>query len=626
MSTKLAKFKQRLLLVPRARKKALLVLTDAIICSISFLAALVLRYGFFPKITSDVIWGMLSSTFILILLFHWLNIYKHVSRYSNFETFKVLFNGCFLLCLFEIILFGFFSAFGTPRTIAVIQPIILLICLSFLRNFIHSVFSSFRSQVIDPKLRKNILVYGAGQWGRSVALVFKNSPEIRIIGFIDDNPSLQGNIVQGINVYKNSEIIDLVSRQNVEFVAFAISNIQRASKQKIFNELLGDGILIKVAPKLANWSEEKNISYDFNVPSIEDLIGRAPVAPNLGLMQHLVKGTTILITGAGGSIGSELCRQMAILAPKKLLLLDSSELNLFLISHELNSRFKIADVEIVPILGNTLNKELLDEIFSIHNPSIVFHSAAYKHVDLVENNMLVGIENNIFGTLNITNIVRRHAVDRFVLISSDKAVHSANIMGASKRVSELILLSKPCVDNETIFCTVRFGNVLGSSGSVLQIFEQQIREGGPLTVTHPDVERYFMSIPEAAQLVIQSAAISNGGETFVLEMGKPIKILDLAKRMVTLAGFTVREQDNPNGDILINFTGLKRGETLTEELFGNNKIGNTVHERILKIQEKTLIDKGFEVQLIDLKKAVEKRNTLLSKKIMGEIIQNSNDA
>lgn len=484
-----------------------------------------------------------------------------------------------------------------PRSSAVI---FFLICTGFLIGS-RSLARWFFSQATSRRHhRKNVLIYGAGSAGLQISQGLKNSLEYRVIAFIDDKKSLRGQYISDLKVYGSDRIQQLVLEYSIAEIILAIPSLSRKRRQEILDGLKDSGASLKLLPGINDLVGGKVQITDLREVSVIDILGRDEVPPDQKLLDQCILGQVVFVTGAGGSIGSELCRQIGKVGPSKLVLFDHSEFNLYAITQELSA--KGYNFGIVPVLGDIRNQELISEIIKEHGVDTIYHAAAYKHVPLFEENFKEGLNNNVFGTEAVALAALDHKVRRFILISTDKAVRPTNIMGASKRISELILQSLSQGNSQTIFSMVRFGNVLASSGSVVPLFQSQIKMGGPVTVTHPDVTRYFMTIPEAAQLVIQAGSMAMGGEVFVLDMGSPIKIVDLARRMIELSGYTVRDEENPEGDIEIYFTGLRPGEKLYEELLIGEKSSDTGHPRIMKASESSLSPGELEQLLTDLKK------------------------
>jgi len=496
---------------------------------------------------------------------------------------------------------------GVPRSLGILQPLVF-----FLLVVASRAFARFWLAGLGPlgaRSESRFLIYGAGTAGVQTASAMGIAAQSVLVGFVDDDPSKVGRSVNGVQVFAPSSVASLVEEQGVTDLLLALPSAARARRKDIIDSLRSVPIHVRTLPDWADLASGRVTVQDFKELDIEDLLGRDPVPPNTDLLARNLAGKVVLVTGAGGSIGSELCRQIIAEHPRQLLLLDHSEFNLYSIHHELDASCGSLGlaVELVPLLGSVANLLRLQELCRCYRPDTVYHAAAYKHVPMVESNPAVGIDNNVFGTLNMAQAAVASGATSFVLVSTDKAVRPTNIMGASKRMAELVLqalAARRSTPNGTCFSMVRFGNVLGSSGSVVPLFRRQLAAGGPLTVTHADVTRYFMTIPEAAQLVLQAGAMASGGEVFVLDMGEPVRIVDLARRMVELSGMTVRDDANPDGDIAIAITGLRPGEKLYEELLIGDDPTPTVHARIMKAHEHCLQWADLETQLQALRQAV----------------------
>jgi FlaA1/EpsC-like NDP-sugar epimerase len=464
----------------------------------------------------------------------------------------------------------------------------------------------------------NALIYGAGSAGRQVASALRQSDDIRAVAFIDDDHKLWRNSINGLPVYSPTKIPDLIKLKfGVSEILLAMPSASRSRQKDIINNLSEFPVRVSVVPSVTQLANRKVTIEDIKQVQIEDVLGRDPVEPHKDLMKINIYNKIVMVTGAGGSIGSELCRQIIVHNPKTLILFDINEFGLFLIDSEL--RKLAGNSKIVPILGSVLDINIIKRVISDYKVHTVLHAAAYKHVPLIESNYINGIINNVFGTKNLIEVACHERVENIVLISTDKAVRPTSIMGCSKRLAELVLQAKNIElkktgSNFTKLTMVRFGNVLGSSGSVVPTFRNQIKLGGPITVTHPDIIRYFMTIPEAAQLVIQAAALGRGGDVMVLDMGEPVKIVDLAKRMIHLSGYSVKDHDRPSGDIEIIFTGLRPGEKLYEELLIGSETQSTEHPRIMRAMEKVLMPNEIETILSDLSVALQcdKYNDIIS--------------
>ncbi len=472
-----------------------------------------------------------------------------------------------------------------PRTLGVLQPLIFLLLVGTSR--VVARFWLLETGPGRAPVAGRLLIYGAGAAGVQTASALAVSGQYVLLGFIDDDRDKIGRSVNGSPVYGPAKVAELVTQQAVSEILLALPAVSRERRNQILASLQHLPVHIRTLPALSDLASGRVTVQDIRELDVEDLLARAPVPPDAALLASQLAGQVVLVSGAGGSIGAELTRQILLCRPRLLLLLDHNEFGLYNIHQELLALCVKGQLttELLPLLGSVANLPRLHAIFSGYRPTTVYHAAAYKHVPMVEDNPGEGILNNVFGTLNMAQAAKQHGARRFVLVSTDKAVRPTNVMGASKRLAEMVLQAYAQQAADTCFTMVRFGNVLGSSGSVVPLFRRQIAEGGPITLTHPDVTRYFMTIPEAAQLVLQAGAMAVGGDVFVLDMGQPIKIIDLARRMVQLSGLTLCDPDHPHGDIAIEVTGLRPGEKLYEELLIGDNPEPTGHPRIMKAHE-----------------------------------------
>jgi FlaA1/EpsC-like NDP-sugar epimerase len=466
------------------------------------------------------------------------------------------------------------------------------------------------------------LIYGAGGNGRQLVAAMANSHEMEVIGFLDDDDRLQGHVLNGLPIYDPNDLEYLVSDLSISNVLLALPNISRKRRNDILDRIRGAHVSVRTLPSMTDLAQGKVSIADVRELDVDDLLGREPVMPNHILLVKNVHNKVVMVTGAGGSIGGELCRQITSIGPAKLLLIEQSEFALYSIHKELEEKRAGSETALVPLLDSVQDDERMREIVSTWRPDTVYHAAAYKHVPLVEHNPAAGIKNNVLGTLYTALAAAENDVTDFVLISTDKAVRPTNVMGASKRLAEMVLqaIAANTKNAGTRFCMVRFGNVLDSSGSVVPKFRQQIREGGRITLTHPDVTRYFMTIPEAAQLVIQAGAMAKGGDVFVLDMGQPVRIMDLARRMVELSGLIVKDEQTPDGDIEIDITGLRPGEKLYEELLIGDNPQSTLHPRIMRAQEEFIAWAEFEVKLKSLELALNINDVGVIRLMMQQLV------
>ena len=572
--------------ISRSTKRVISLFIDIILLISSFFLAYWTRLGGIVAFDNTEIWMTLLCT-ILITLFTFikLGLYRAVLRYISFKSLAMVAGGAFVSAV-SLIFFSFFIGSDIPRTV----PIIYFSYVFLLCGSARMLIRYYVSLILD-KDNESVLIYGAGTTGRQLAVLLKHAYRYHIRGFIDDNVKLHGTYLLGNKIYSSNDISNLVKKYHIKVILLAIPSASRCERKAIIDSLIPLKIKVQTIPDMEEILQGNAKIDEFREVKIEDLLGREPVLPNQELLQKNILNKTVMVTGAGGSIGSELCRQIILNEPNALILFELSEFSLYSIHQELLEIVKknnITNTKIYPVLGNVQDIERVDRVLSHFNIDTIYHAAAYKHVPLVEYNMIEGIQNNVFGTYNVARCAAEHGVKSFVLISTDKAVRPTNVMGASKRMAELCLqaLSEQLKDSQTCFSIVRFGNVLGSSGSVIPLFRKQILKGGPITITHPDIIRYFMTIPEAAQLVIQAGAMAKGGDVFILDMGEPVKIVDLAKNLIQLSGLSVKDENNPKGDIEITYTGLRPGEKLYEELLiGGDNVRKTAHPRIMTAEE-----------------------------------------
>ena len=562
---------------------------------------------FWPQ--GDLVYLLFFAPLAAIPIFIKFGLYRAIVRYIGFKALWVIVQAVTLYALVWGVIALLSGVQGVPRSVVLINWILGMLLIGGSRIIGRWWFSDKKSYSVNAfDKRKNVLVYGAGSAGIQLATALTYSQELNPIAFIDDEPTLSNHQIMGLKVYSSNNLGELVASMKIEEVLLAIPSASRDRRNEIINNLEPYPVLVRTVPGVSELAQGKLKINDLNVVSINDLLGRDPVPPNQNYLRADITNKVVMITGAGGSIGSELCRQIIQLQPKKIVLFEQNEFSLYTIDQELIQ--KNLKIDIAPILGSVLDSKQVERVCKTFSVQTIYHAAAYKHVPMIELNNFSGIENNIFGTLSCAEAAVLSNVDTFVLISTDKAVRPTNIMGATKRFSEMILqaLSKKYNDKLTNFSMVRFGNVLDSSGSVIPLFNKQIKEGGPVTVTDPAIIRYFMTIPEAAQLVIQAGAMSKGGDVFVLDMGEPVKILNLAKKMIHLSGLNIKDSNNPNGDIEILFTGLRPGEKLYEELLIGDSVLETEHQLILRSNEEMLPWSDLKLILNKLKTSVDKQN------------------
>lgn len=509
---------------------------------------------------------------------------------------------------------------GVPRTIGFIQPMLLLLFVGASRAFVRLWLGNEYRSILRRAQQPRALIYGAGEAGRQLAMAMTNSSEMLVLGFLDDDARLHGHVLNGLPVFNPINLTELVEKRGIRTVLLAMPSIGRQRRNEILRHISSARVTVRTLPSLSDLAQGRVSVSDLQELDVDDLLGREPVTPNHILLARNILSKVVMVTGAGGSIGSELCRQILSVGPSTLLLIEQSEFALYAIHQELEQKLAGRAVKLVPLLASVQNADRMREVISTWRPDTVYHAAAYKHVPLVEHNPAEGVKNNVLGTLNTAHAAMESGVADFVLISTDKAVRPTNIMGASKRLAEMVLQALAADEPGTKFAMVRFGNVLGSSGSVVPRFRQQIREGGPITLTHPEITRYFMTIPEAAQLVIQAGAMAKGGDVFVLDMGQSVKILDLARRMVELSGLKVRDDNHPDGDIEIEITGLRPGEKLYEELLIGDNPKPTNHSRIMKAHEEFLPWAELEPRLKALDMALNVNDIGVIRQMLQQLV------
>jgi FlaA1/EpsC-like NDP-sugar epimerase len=566
----------------RPTKRWIAMLVDAGLCALTCYAAIFLRLGFIPE--HDTPYGVLVAISIALALpiFWALGLYREIFSQSGIRAIVNIARACTIYALPFATVFTVLRVWGIPRTLSLIHPILLFVAIAGSRLLArYWLFGTDAARLI---LKRRVLVYGAGSAGRQLAGAIAQSSEMAVVGYFDDNRVLIGSVIDGRRIYDPAEMDQVVESLGADEILLALPSASRSRRNEIIAAARNASAHVRTLPGLMDIAHGRVEIGHIRELAVEDLLGRTSVEPDFAMMSGAIRGRTVLVTDAGGSIGSELCRQLAALEPATLLLFELSEYALYEIHRELESR--VETIRIVPLLGSVCDEARVQEIVAAWHPDIVYHAAAYKHVPLVEHNPAEGIRTNIFGTFTMARVAARCGVPTFVLVSTDKAVRPTSVMGATKRSAELVLQALNQVSPQTCFAMVRFGNVLGSSGSVVPLFRQQIRAGGPVTLTDWRVTRYFMTVPEAAELVLQASAMSRGGELFVLDMGEPVRICELARNMIELSGLAVRSEDNPAGDIEIVEIGLRPGEKLYEELLLGNNPASTGHPRILKADER----------------------------------------
>jgi FlaA1/EpsC-like NDP-sugar epimerase len=577
--------------IPRPAKRVIVLMVDACLCVLSVWLSYYLRLGEWVMLSGEEFWkpqwAVLGSLALALPLFVISGFYRAIFRYSGLTALMTVIKAVAIYGLMYASIFTAVGLPGVPRTVGLIQPMLLLILVGASRMLARFWLGGHYHNQLKLAALPKVLVYGAGNAGRQLAAAMANSHEMRVAGFLDDDDRLHGHMLNGLPIYSPQDLPSLVASAQISTVLLAIPSASRRRRNEMIEQMLRAHVQVRTLPSVSELAQGTVGTSDLRELDIDDLLGREPVTPNHILLGKTISDKVVLVTGAGGSIGRELCRQIIALSPKRLILVEQSEFALYEIHQELADKVE-PGCELVPLLGSVRDRAAMSAIIGQGKPHTVFHAAAYKHVPLVEHNVVEGIRNNTFGTLVAAQVAAEQGVTDFVLISTDKAVRPTNVMGASKRLAEMVLQAIAANQVETRFSMVRFGNVLGSSGSVVPKFRRQIRDGGPITLTHKDMTRYFMTIPEAAQLVIQAGAMAKGGDVFVLDMGEPVKILDLATRMVELSGLEIKDENNPDGDIEIEVTGLRAGEKLFEELLIGDNAKPTPHPRIMKAHEEFL--------------------------------------
>ncbi len=610
--------KNQLISLPRFGKQVLVLLVDAFSIALAVWLAYSIRLDrlHFPVGVEFLVYVI--SLVVALPIFVRMGLYRAVFRYAGQHALWSIARAVFFygLIFFGVIIFlgflGLPKGIATiPRSLGILQPIILLVLIVLSRSLARAWLAGHAS--IGKQTQKRTLIYGAGVSGAQIGNSLQRSGQYYLVGYLDDDPQLRHKTINGLTIYSIDEIDALINEYGVTDILLALPSIQQSRRNEILSDLRRFHVHVRSLPSMTDLAEGKVKVSDIRELDVADLLGRNPVAPNKELFEKNIKNQVVMVTGAGGSIGSELARQILFSKPNKLIILEQSEFALYALEAELRDRIKDEhlDTELISLLGSVRQFDWLRKIYAAWKINTVYHAAAYKHVPIVELNIAEGILNNVWGTLNAARAAVESGVGQFVLISTDKAVRPTNVMGASKRLAEMVLQALANHSGvRTQLSMVRFGNVLGSSGSVVPLFRSQINAGGPVTVTHPEVTRYFMTIPEAAQLVIQAGAMasisgaSSQGAVFVLDMGEPVKIIDLAHRIIELSGFSLQNEQNPDGDIAIELVGLRPGEKLYEELLIGDNATSTEHPRIMKAQENFVSWPDLEKELNELERAL----------------------
>jgi FlaA1/EpsC-like NDP-sugar epimerase len=572
-------------MLPRPAKKACMIAVDVLLLPLAIWLAFALRLGEpFPYYMLRFWWLLLTVPVLSMPVFVGLGLYRAVVRFMGLQALLAVVKGVTISALIMAVVTVLVGQYGFPRSVLVLYWLIALVLVGGSRLAARSFFHRITR---GRHAKERVIIYGAGAAGVEAASALMSGREYSPVAFVDDDSVLQGQEVHGIRVHSPASLEHLADRYGATQVLLAMPSVGRSQRRRIISDLEAKQLHVKTLPGLADLVSGHARVNEFHEVDIGDLLGRDVVEPRRELLEACIREKVVMVTGAGGSIGSELARQIVRQGPTQLLLYEVSEFNLYRIEREL--RVYIAQeslqVDLVALLGSVANRKRLERVMTSFRVDTVYHAAAYKHVPMVEQNLIEGVRNNVFGTWNCAEAAVAAGVESFVLISTDKAVRPTNMMGATKRLAEMVLQAMARRQPGTRFTMVRFGNVLGSSGSVVPLFREQIRQGGPVTVTHPEVTRYFMTIPEAAELVLQAGSMGTGGDVFVLDMGEPVKILDLAKRMIHLMGLKERDDDNPDGDVDIRFIGLRPGEKLYEELLIGDNVDATAHPMIRRANE-----------------------------------------
>ncbi len=611
-----------ILSLDRYSKRAIVIVTDITLCVLCTWLAFFLRLEELILFKDFNFNPALISIIVVIPIFWLFGLYRTIFRYTGLSIIFTISASIFVYSLLYFLVIGVYGIQGVPRSIGIIQPMLLFVTVISSRLAAKYLFANNYYLKNKSSNKKNVLIYGAGEVGRQLVIALENSPEFKVVGFLDDNYELHKQVLLGQKIYSLNNLEKLVKVKDTSLVFLALPSIGRSKRNQIIEKLNKYKLIVKTLPSISEIVDGRITVSDIKDLNIDDLLNREQVEPDINLLKKNINFKTVLVTGAGGSIGSELCRQIIRLKPNKLLLLELNEFALYKIYEELAVFNK--SLKIIPLLLNAQDQIKLEIIFDTFKVDTVYHAAAYKHVPLVEENICEGVKNNVFSTLAVTKASVEKKVSNLVLISSDKAVRPTNVMGASKRLAELCMqgiYESINSNNDINFSIVRFGNVLESSGSVIPKFKKQIKEGGPITLTHKDVTRYFMTVMEAAQLVIQAGSMGKDSEVFVLDMGESVKIKDLINKMINLSGFTIKDSKNPNGDIEIKITGLRPGEKLYEELLIGDNPQKTNHPKIQKTNDPLIPYHELDVYLNNLKNLLDQNKAGEVKDLLDKVIK-----
>jgi FlaA1/EpsC-like NDP-sugar epimerase len=621
MLVKIRTAAKSILNLPRFAKQIIAIIVDLSLCVLCVWFAFYLRLDQFILIQAVALTAAMVSVVLALPVFWLLGLYRTIFRYSGLS---IMFSVSIALLVYGFLYFSVFGVYGVagiPRSIGILQPMLLFFAVVSSRLFIKYLLGGDYLFKEKSQFLKKTLVYGAGSAGRQLVSALANSNELMVVGFLDDDDRLHGQVLQGYEIYSPLKVVDLIESKEAQLVLLALPSISRSRRNEILKNLSNYSLQVQTLPTFGDIIQGRVSLSDVRDLDVDDILNRDQVLPNNELLSKNITSKVVVVTGAGGSIGSQLSRQIVKQNPEKLLLLELNEFALYKIYEEL--KITNENLKIIPLLVNVQDQGKVNEIFKTFGVDTVYHAAAYKHVPLVEENISESIKNNVFATLAVTKAALFQSVENFVLISSDKAVRPTNIMGASKRLAELCVqgLYQSAKNNKTKMSIVRFGNVLESSGSVIPKFKKQIKDGGPITLTHPDVARYFMTLTEASQLVIQAGAMSENCDIFVLDMGESVKIKDLIYRIVKLSGLIVKDENNKEGDIEIKIIGLRPGEKLYEELLLGDNPQKTQHPKIQKAQDPFIPFNQLEVDLNNLKTLLDNNKVFEVKELLTKIVK-----
>ncbi|MFD1216354.1 polysaccharide biosynthesis protein [Microbulbifer celer] len=598
-------------------KPVLMLSYDLLMLTVAFLLAMTVRFNGAGLITEKNMALCVGITLMSSsLIFLRLGLYRTVIRYMGQQAIVAVLQGVTASAV-VLAVASYLTYAGVPRSVPVIYWCFALVFVGGSRWLVRLYY-----QMALEIHKTRVAIYGAGTAGLQLYKGLIHGEMYKTVAFFDDNASKQNTLIDGVLVYSPAKILDVIADRDISEILLAMPGVPKRRRREITRSLRERGVVVKVIPGMEELVDSAGRVSDV-AQIYENILGRAPVEPQKDLIAGSIAGKVVLVTGAGGSIGSELCRQIVQWGPVQLILLEASEFSLYQLERELRQQQQDegSAVHVIPLLGDVRNRARMAEIIQAFSVQTIYHAAAYKHVPLVEQNVVVGADNNVLGTLSVLEAAEAHGVEQFVLVSTDKAVRPTNVMGATKRLAELVCQDFGRRFGRTRVCMVRFGNVLGSSGSVIPLFTDQINAGGPVTVTHPKVTRFFMTIPEAAQLVLQAGNMGRHGEVFVLDMGEPVRIYDIARRLIQIMGHTVREESNPDGDIEIQITGLRPGEKLYEELLLGDKVAGTEHPMIMRAEEERLTSERLQLILGDLREACAQNDCEKVHRLLTEAVK-----